>query len=62
MAKGIIHGLATEDHPMFSMPLYISTVKRLSELAANTQQNPDGETQETASEMNGESEGVQDDQ
>jgi len=47
MAKGINLGLLPKDHPIFSMPLYIGTVKRLSDFERDLKKNTEENTRET---------------
>ena len=51
MAKGTWHGSARKDSPIFSTPVFISSVHRLSEYQENTQtkENTSGETPQTSS-------------
>lgn len=51
MGKATHLGLAKEDSSIFSMPVFISSVHRLSEYLENTQtkENTSGETPQTSS-------------
>ena len=56
MVKGTNLGLLPEDHPIFSMPLYIGTVKTLSDFMRDLKRNTDKDTRKTPPEVESEDE------